>query len=116
MATVSEKTHAKADPAHVWCRVRNIRWPETLTDMTASVEPTSETTRDCTMDGGSELKETIITVDNSIHRVAYTVAESPFEVTHRNASLQALADGEETPPLWVVDVLPDPVGMPPKRR
>jgi len=109
MATVSLETHVNADPSHVWGQVRDIRWPEALTDIIASVKPTSKTTRDCTMGDGAKLKETIVAVDDSARRVAYTITESPFGTTHHNASLQALKDGEGTRLLWTIDVLPDEV-------
>ena len=81
MATVSVETHVDALPARVWNQVRDIRWPEALTDMIVSVEPTSDTTRDCAVNGGGLLKETIVSVDDSIRRVSYTITESPFGMT-----------------------------------
>jgi len=108
MATVIVEAHVKADPSKVWDKVRDIRWPEALTDMIASVGPTSATTRVCSIEGGGTLDESIVSVDDSLRRVAYTITESPFGMTHHNASLQAFADGAGTRLVWTVDVLPDP--------
>lgn len=110
MATVNLEAQINATPGHVYEQLKDMRWPEALTNLITAVEVTAANTRECAIDGGGFLKETIIALDDETRRIAYTITESPFAMSHHSASLHAISDGDGTRLVWTTDVLPDEVG------
>ena len=65
-------------------------------------------TRVVTFANGSVARETLVTIDEDDHRLAYTIRSE--RLTHHNASAQVFAlGGDECRFVWITDVLPDEI-------
>ena len=62
--------------------------------------------RTCAMDGGGELRELIVSIDQERRRVAYSIVEGPFGFEHHSSSWRAVADGDKAVFIWETDVMP----------
>ncbi len=62
--------------------------------------------RVCTLEGGGELTEKIVSVDHDLKRVAYAITSSPLNMDFHVASMQLEEDHGKTRLDWVVDLLP----------
>lgn len=105
MPTIYLESHIDAAAAAVWKQISDIRSPEHLTDMVHTVEVTGDSVRSCATDHG-KIVERIISVDDDRRRVAYTATESPFPVSHHNASMQVAQDRNGCRLTWITDVEP----------
>lgn len=61
-----------------------------------------------TFASGLVARELIVDVDDAARRLVWAVVGSP-RLTHHNASLQVLAEGEGSRLVWVADLLPNEV-------
>jgi len=60
-----------------------------------------------TFGNGLVARELIVDVDDAARRLAWAVVGSP-RLTHHNASMQVVADGEgRSRVIWIADLLPD---------
>jgi carbon monoxide dehydrogenase subunit G len=59
-----------------------------------------------TFGNGLVARELIVDVDDAARRLCWAVVGSP-RLTHHNASMQVLADGERSRVVWIADLLPD---------
>jgi carbon monoxide dehydrogenase subunit G len=109
MATITREITLDATPDAVWEKLRDVGAINELIDFLGEVTVEGDR-RACALDGGGELEELIVTVDDEARRVAYSIVESPFGFAHHGASMQALANGNGgTRFLWVSDFKPDDV-------
>ena len=58
-----------------------------------------------TFGNGLVVKEVIIDLDDSARRLCWSAKSE--RLTHHNASMQVLADGDGTKAVWVADLLPN---------
>ena len=63
--------------------------------------------RVCELEGGGTLEELIVSVDDDLRRVAYSITESPFGFEFHAASMTVLADGDTATFVWTTDLKPD---------
>ena len=63
--------------------------------------------RACLLANGAQLKEKIISIDNDLKRLAYSVIDSPFGLEYHAASMQIVADGQGSRIDWTTDFKPD---------
>jgi hypothetical protein len=62
---------------------------------------------------GAVARERLVGVDDDVRRLAYSIVESSFDVTHHNAAAQIADSGDaRTRFTWTVDVLPDGLAAP----
>lgn len=74
-------------------------------------------TRVLTMPDGSQIRELIITVDHSIRRMAYAVAQGQrLPVTYHHAAFQVFDEGDHCRLVWLTDVLPHSMAVPVRAR
>lgn len=94
-------------PAHaVWPKLSNT---SSISDLIGFITSSSQVgdTRVCQLDGGGELKEKIVSVDDKLQRVMYAITESPLNMDFHAASMQLEDRGERSRLVWTVDVCPD---------
>lgn len=63
--------------------------------------------RICTLGDGAELEETVLSIDNALRRVGYTITKAPFPFEFHSASMQVTTDGDGARLTWITDVKPD---------
>ena len=105
MPTIYLERHINAAAAQVWKQVSDIRSPEHLTNMIHSVEVIGEGERSCVTEHG-RIVERIVSVDEDRRRVAYTATESPFPISHHNASMTVTQVEDGCRLTWITDVEP----------
>ncbi len=105
MPTIYLERHLNSPATTVWDRISDIRSPEHLTNMIHTVEVIGDNVRACATDQG-KIVETIISVDRDRRRVAYTATQSPFPISHHNAAMAVVDDGEGSRLTWITDVEP----------
>ena len=67
--------------------------------------------REVTFANGMTARERIVAIDDTQHRVVWSVVGAPF--THHNASVQAFAqDSDRTRLVWIADLLPNELEAP----
>jgi carbon monoxide dehydrogenase subunit G len=107
MASIRKQIHVAVAAARAWDALRDVgRIHERLVQGFVT---------DCRLDGdarvvtfanGMTVRERIVDVDDAQRRVAWAVADAPFE--HYNASVQAFDEGgDRTRLVWIADLLPN---------
>ena len=110
MASIRREIAVEAPAGRVWDAVRDFGAPHTrlapgfLTD--ARLEGDA---RVVTFANGLVARERLVDVDDVARRLAWAVVGSA-RLTHHNASLQVVADGDaRCRVVWIADLLPDEV-------
>lgn len=110
MASIRREVQVNARPEKIWDAVRDVGAvherlaPGFVVD--TKMEPGA---RVVTFATGMTARELIVDVDDAARRLVWSVVGSP-RLTHHNASLQVLAEGEgRSRVVWVADLLPDEV-------
>jgi carbon monoxide dehydrogenase subunit G len=110
MASIRREVQINARPEKIWDAVRDVGAvherlaPGFVVD--TKMEPGG---RVVTFATGMTARELIVDVDDAARRLVWSVVGSP-RLTHHNASLQVLAEGEgRSRVVWVADLLPDEV-------
>ncbi|MGR4864995.1 SRPBCC family protein [Caulobacter sp. LARHSG274] len=106
MATVTRSVDIAIAPEQAWEAVRD--WgvvhqrlcPGVLTDSTVEGEA-----RIVTFANGLAAKELIVAVDDAARRLVWAVVGSQL-LSHHNAGMQVLAQGEGSRITWTADLLP----------
>lgn len=106
MASITKELRVNAPVEHVWNAVRDVG------NIHKRLVPGFVT--DCRMDGDARIvtfgngltaRELIVDLDEKQRRLAWSARSE--RLTHHNASLQAVPDGEGTRIVWVADLLPN---------
>lgn len=107
MASVYREFDVEAPVEKVWSAISDVGAPNKL--ITYLGETTLEgDRRSCSLGDMGRLEELIVSVDDENRRLVYSVRESPFNLIHHSASMQALPNGDGmTRFVWVTDVKPD---------
>ncbi|MEM6954192.1 MAG: SRPBCC family protein [Myxococcota bacterium] len=106
MATVVKVAELTTSADKVWEIVSDVGNVPALTGMVEESRMDG-TTRLCTLAGGGELRETILSVDSEARRLAYRIHESPFPIEEHAASIVVEALDEGCRVTWTTDLLPD---------
>lgn len=109
MASIHRETLIEARPEAVWDAVRDVGAVHTrvapgfLTGCRMEEAPRA---RVVSFANGMEARELIVDVDDTARRLVWSVVGGGL--THHNASMQILAEGERrTRVVWIADLLPD---------
>jgi carbon monoxide dehydrogenase subunit G len=106
MATIRREFRIEALPDRVWDAVRDIGALHTRLVPGFVVDTRlEEGARVVTFANGFVARELIVDVDDEHRRIAWSVVGSP-RMTHHNASLEVLDDGDATRAIWIADLLP----------
>lgn len=108
MATIYKEVEIDRPVAELWKALSDVAHVDRLLSYLDGVEMDGNY-RSCALDNGAQLREVIISNDDSHQRMAYSVIEEPFGFEHHSASWQAFAEGERSRFVWITDVLPDAV-------
>jgi len=106
MATVVKTAHLSLPAQRVWQVVADVANVPELTAMVASSRVEGDT-RYCTLVGGGELRETILSIDHTLRRLAYRVHTSPFPIDEHASSIVVDDAGEGATITWTTDLTPD---------
>jgi carbon monoxide dehydrogenase subunit G len=106
MASIRKEISLRASPEAVWDVVRDVAAVATRFAPGFVVDVQMEQgARLVTFGNGMVVRETIVDLDETARRLAYSVASE--QLTHHNASFQVLADGPGSRLVWMADLLPD---------
>jgi carbon monoxide dehydrogenase subunit G len=114
MSCIHREFRFVSTPDEVWSAVRDVaHWHERLFPgvLTATrMEPDRPPpgVRVVTFADGNEVREPIVTLDDGLRRVAWTVTGGPL--AHHHASMEVHADGTGSRVVWITEVLPDDAG------
>jgi carbon monoxide dehydrogenase subunit G len=106
MATYVKTAVVRAPVDEVWSAVADVGNVPRLTSMVETSRMEGDT-RYCTFAGGGELRETILSVDHGLRRMAYRVHSSPFPIEEHAASMVVAPEGEGSRVTWTTDLTPD---------
>ncbi len=107
MATIWQEITVDAPAEQVWEAVRDVgRAHERLFPGVLRDARLENGVRTVTFANGQVVREPIVSIDDTLQRVAWTVEGG--SLAHHNASLQVLAQGPtQSKILWITDILPD---------
>jgi hypothetical protein len=107
MASIYKELNLQAHPDRVWDAIRDLDHAHERVFPGVLVASRSEVgARVVTFADGREVRERILTVDETHRRVAWTAASEML--SHHGASMQVFANPDGTTRLvWITDVLPD---------
>src|SRR5688572_27037720 len=106
MATIRKEMTLRANAATVWDAIRDVGAihtrlaPGFVTDVKLE-----EGARIVTFANGQVAKELIVTVDDSICRLVWSVVGT--QMTHHNGSIQVFPEGGRCHVVWIADILPN---------
>ena len=106
MATIIENIHIKARTEAVWDALRDVgRIHERLARGFVTGTVLEGEDRIVTFANGFVARERIVSLDDDLRRLAYSVVSE--QLTHHNASFQVFADGaDNSHVIWIADLLP----------
>lgn len=108
MASIQKDMHLAAPLARVWDALRDFNNVHTRVAPGFVVDSKAEEgARIVTFSNGSVARERLVTCDEGLHRLVYSVSSE--RVTHHNASVVLEADGAGCRLVWTTDVLPDAI-------
>jgi carbon monoxide dehydrogenase subunit G len=109
MASIKKEISIQASPEHVWEAIRDVNAvhrrlaPGFVLDVRRDGD-----VRVVTFANGAVARELIVDVDDNARRLAYSVVESPLQMTHHHATMEVLRDGADTTRIvWIADVWPN---------
>lgn len=108
MASIRREIVVEAEPERVWDAVRDVGAPHKRLAPGFVVDTQMEAdARVVTFANGLVARELIVDVDDAARRLVWAVVGSP-RLTHHNASLQVVPDGERrSRVIWIADLLPN---------
>lgn len=106
MATIRKTIDINANTEAVWAKISDIGGISKLIGILADSKAEGDA-RVCNLAGGGTLNEAIISVDADLHRVVYSITDSPLNLSFHVASMEV----EPTPSgarfIWTTDLKPD---------
>jgi hypothetical protein len=112
MASIYREFDVDAPVEKVWAAIADVGAPDKIINFLSDVT-LNENRRSLQLGDMGRLEELIVSIDPDHRRVAYSVRESPFNLAHHNASVQALSnDKGGTRFVWITDVKPDEAAAP----
>lgn len=105
MASIRREIAIDAPAERVWSAVRDIGALHTRLVPGFVIDTQLEDgARIVTFGNGRVVRELIVDIDDSAHRLAWAVVGTPM--THHNASFQVFAENGRTRAVWIADLLP----------
>lgn len=110
MASIRREVQVNAGAEKIWAAVRDVgAVHQRLAPGFVVNTKMEEGARVVTFANGMEARELIVDVDETARRLVWSVVGSP-RLTHHNASLQVLAEGDgRSRIVWIADLLPNEV-------
>ncbi len=108
MATLHHTAHLPVSPDTAWKRIADVGKVHEIVPAIVACSVDGDR-RSCTFADGGALQERLISIDDGLMRLAYTITESPFALEYHSAAMQIVADGAGSRILWTTDVKPDAV-------
>lgn len=108
MATIRKEMQLNASAGAVWDALADFHNVHTrlAPGFVTDSKPDGNDARIITFSNGSVVRETLVTMDDERHRLAYVVASD--RIAHHNASAEVVAEGPDCCRfIWTTDVLPD---------
>ncbi len=107
MATITKNISVKAAPETVWSALTDIGNVHRRLASGFVIDTQMENgERIVTFANGFVVRERIVSLDDSIRRIAYSAVGG--QLAHHNASFQVVSDGTGgTVLIWITDLLPD---------
>ena len=108
MACIRQDISIEASPEHVWEAVRDVgAVHQRLPGFVVSTRLDGDA-RIVTFANGAVARELIVDLDDKARRLAYSVVESPLQMTHHHATIQVLPAGaNQSRMVWIADVWPN---------
>lgn len=106
MTTISKTITIDAPLSSVWEKVSDTGRISDLIGFLATSEQNGDS-RVCSLEGGGELTEKIVSVDHGLKRVVYAITNSPLNMDFHVATMQVQEIQGKTQLDWVVDLLPE---------
>ena len=107
MASIYKEVSLAATPAIVWDVVRDVAAVHTRLAPGCVTDTVMDgPDRIVTFSDGLVAREVIVDIDETHHRLAYSVVGSD-RLSHHNASFQVFAEGAGSRLVWITDLLPD---------
>ena len=109
MASIRKEISIEASPEHVWEAVRDVGavHQRLARGFVVSTQLDGDT-RVVTFANGAVARELLVDLDDKARRLAYSVVESPLQLTHHHATIQILPEGaNQSRMIWVADVWPN---------
>ncbi|MFD9684819.1 SRPBCC family protein [Kitasatospora sp. NPDC059088] len=114
MATVHREVLIEADPAGIWAAIRD--WGEVHHRLAPAFVVDTRVEGDVrvvTFADGTVVHELIVSLDDDLRRIAYSVVGGSMDVAHHHASMQVFAEpGGRSRFVWVTDVQPHGLAEP----
>lgn len=105
MTTIYRTIDIQASPSSVWEKIADTEQISNLVGfLKSSVQ--ADDTRTCTLDGGGQLVEKIVSVDHDLKRVMYAITDSPLNMAYHASSMHVQEHEGHTRLAWTVDLLP----------
>lgn len=106
MATVQKVIDINASANDVWNKIANIGSVSDIIGFITESEYDGDV-RVCKMADGGVLEEKIISIDDSLRRVAYSIINSPLDLEFHSASMQVVSKDKGATMVWTTDLKPD---------
>jgi len=105
MTTIRKTFDIDADIESVWAKISDIGGISKLIGFLEDSKLTGDE-RVCTLGDGGTLVENIVSVDANLHRVLYSITESPLNMAFHVASMELEPTKNGTRFIWTSDIQP----------
>jgi uncharacterized protein YndB with AHSA1/START domain len=109
MASIRKEIPIQASPEQVWDVIRDVHavHRRLAPGFVLDVRPDGDV-RVVTFANGAVVRELIVDVDDKLRRIAYSVVESPLQMTHHHSTMEVLRQGTDASRIvWIADVWPN---------
>jgi hypothetical protein len=109
MTSIIREFAIGADPEKAWAALSNVGAVNELITFLGPVTLDGDV-RKVDMGEYGVIEELIVSVDDDLRRVAYSVQKSPWDLAHHHSTMQILPPGDGADGAvmsWVVDLLPE---------
>ena len=111
MAAIRKEILVQRPIEQVWDAIRDVGALHTrLVPGFVSNTQLEEGARVVTFASGMVLRELIVDIDDTTHRLVWSVVGEPFK--HHNASLQVFNESGQSRAVWIADLLPNELKEP----
>ena len=113
MASIIKEFHVDAAADAAWDALRDFgHVHERVARGFVTDTATDGDDRIVTFANGAVARERLVAADDEHRRLVYSVTESSFALTHHQASVEVVPNGEGSTLRWITDVLPDAAAGP----
>jgi len=106
MAVIHRTIDVTASPQSTWDKIADVGGVHAMMSILTDAR-VDGARRVCGLSMGGELSEIVLSVDESLRRVAYAIVDSPFGLELHSSSMTATGSGNESQLVWITDLKPD---------